>query len=191
MPRPQFDRNIALNKSVDLFWQQGFHAASMQQVFAATGLKPGSIYHAFGSKEGLFKESIEHYTKLSMAKARAQLEQATSISKGICELLERLINESQNRDYCSCLLVKSQLELNIEHPELNQLITQNLQKTEDQYAELLSQEFDSDLSKIYASSLMLHIFGIRVYGYQLKDTSQLLKSLRISLHWLPWENSLN
>ncbi len=191
MPRPQFDRDTALDKSVDLFWQHGFHAASMQQVFAATGLKPGSIYLAFGSKEGLFKASIEHYTKASLTRTRTHLEQASSIGNGLCELLERLIKESQECDYCSCLLVKSQLELHQEYSELNELITQSLQKTEDQYAEFIAKEFEPNLAKIYANSLMLHIFGIRVYGYQLKDTSRIQQSLHTGLSWLPWKDSFN
>lgn len=54
MARAQFDRDDVIGKSIKLFWKNGYSASSMQQVVKATGLKPGSIYLAFGNKEGLF-----------------------------------------------------------------------------------------------------------------------------------------
>nr|WP_245606608.1 TetR/AcrR family transcriptional regulator [Streptomyces himastatinicus] len=44
-----------------LFWEQGYEATSLAQLREATGLSSASLYGAFGSKEGLFEQAVQHY----------------------------------------------------------------------------------------------------------------------------------
>lgn len=44
-----------------LFWREGYESASMSAIQQATGLNASSIYHAFGSKRGLFEAAIANY----------------------------------------------------------------------------------------------------------------------------------
>jgi len=44
-----------------LFWRQGYEATSIQDLIEATGINRGSIYAAFGNKQGLFLEVLDHY----------------------------------------------------------------------------------------------------------------------------------
>lgn len=48
---------------MEVFWARGFADASMAELSAAMGLNPPSIYAAFGSKEGLFKETVDFYVR--------------------------------------------------------------------------------------------------------------------------------
>ncbi|MFF1693417.1 TetR/AcrR family transcriptional regulator [Streptomyces sp. NPDC058257] len=60
--RPRaFDMQAVLEAAMLLFWEQGYEATSLAQLRAATGLSSASLYGAFGSKEGLFKQVVEHY----------------------------------------------------------------------------------------------------------------------------------
>lgn len=59
--RPEFDREAVVRKAMDVFWADGYHGASMSRLGEAMGLQPGSIYAAFQSKEGLFKEALQQY----------------------------------------------------------------------------------------------------------------------------------
>ncbi|MFE2750152.1 TetR/AcrR family transcriptional regulator [Streptomyces scopuliridis] len=62
--RPRaFDMEEVLEAAMLLFWEQGYEATSLAQLRAATGLSSASLYGAFGSKEGLFKQAVEHYMK--------------------------------------------------------------------------------------------------------------------------------
>lgn len=62
--RPRaFDMDAVLEAAMLLFWEQGYEATSLAQLRAATGLSSASLYGAFGSKEGLFKQVVEHYMK--------------------------------------------------------------------------------------------------------------------------------
>ncbi|WP_444899469.1 TetR/AcrR family transcriptional regulator [Microbulbifer sp. VAAC004] len=59
----KFDRQEVLQRATWLFWQKGFHATSTRDLQQATNLRPGSIYAAFGSKSGLFKEVLSYYAQ--------------------------------------------------------------------------------------------------------------------------------
>lgn len=61
--RPRgFDRDLAVQQAMRLFWQQGYEATSLAQLKAAMGgLAPGSFYAAFTSKEALFQEVVDRY----------------------------------------------------------------------------------------------------------------------------------
>ena len=44
-----------------VFWLKGFASTSLQDLSEATGLKQGSLYAAFNSKEEMFQRSISRY----------------------------------------------------------------------------------------------------------------------------------
>ena len=69
----------------------------MQQVMKTTGLKPGSIYHAFGNKEGLFKEALETYALKGIMQIRKVLDTAPGVGEGICTIFEKYIQESTRK----------------------------------------------------------------------------------------------
>jgi len=47
-----------------VFWQHGYAGASLEQLCAATGLGRGSLYGAFGSKDGLFLQALQRYSDI-------------------------------------------------------------------------------------------------------------------------------
>ena len=49
-------RQQILDAAVDCFARQGFHATSMQDIFAAAGLSAGAVYRYFPSKTALIRE---------------------------------------------------------------------------------------------------------------------------------------
>ncbi len=46
-----------------LFWRKGFATASMNELCDAMGIRSPSLYAAFGSKEALYLEAMEHYVR--------------------------------------------------------------------------------------------------------------------------------
>lgn len=171
-----------------LFWQRGFSGGSMQRIVKATGLKPGSIYLAFGNKEGLYRAALKRYAGKTLATIGTTLSDAESVTKGICELLEHIVNESVQHNFCSCFLIRSRLELPPDS-ELHKYCGELLQSIEYRYAHYLSKEFDEAAAKAHATSLMLHIFGVRVYSYHSNRIDDMRTALQQGLPWLPWDVS--
>jgi AcrR family transcriptional regulator len=186
MARMQFDKEQVLENASNAFWRLGYNATSMQTVVEETGLKPGSIYLAFGNKEGLFKESLDYYATQSLANLEAALAQYDNAEDAIPHILMTFIEESCQAEYCSCFLVKSQLELNSQQTELKEYVSQRLRKVESLYVEHFLKNNTESEAKAKAASIMLHIFGIRVYGYHSHSKEQLINALRLGLPWLSW-----
>ncbi|TKI06147.1 TetR/AcrR family transcriptional regulator [Martelella alba] len=69
----QFDRDIALDKALDLFWRHGYEATSMSDLVEATGAKAPTLYAEFGNKEGLFKAAVDRYVARFAEKGKALL----------------------------------------------------------------------------------------------------------------------
>lgn len=60
-----FDRTEALNRAMELFWEQGYEGTSFDQLIQAMGISPSSFYNSFGSKEQLYKEATDAYLSMS------------------------------------------------------------------------------------------------------------------------------
>ncbi len=58
---PAFDRAAVLAAATRLFWERGYQATSVGELTGAMGIKPGSLYAAFGDKAALFREVVEAY----------------------------------------------------------------------------------------------------------------------------------
>jgi AcrR family transcriptional regulator len=56
-----FDTAEVVRAAREVFWARGYEQASLPELEAATGLNRSSIYHAFGSKRGLFDAAVESY----------------------------------------------------------------------------------------------------------------------------------
>ncbi|MBA2891990.1 TetR/AcrR family transcriptional regulator [Nonomuraea soli] len=90
--RPRtFDREAALGSAVLLFWEHGFEATSVGDLTQAMGIRPASLYAAFGDKKALFKEAVEAYgrTEAGGFLARAMEEEPTAY-----QVVARMLREA-------------------------------------------------------------------------------------------------
>ena len=60
--RPRaFDREQALHRALEVFWQHGYESASVAELCNAMEIKPPSPYATFGNKASLFLEALRYY----------------------------------------------------------------------------------------------------------------------------------
>lgn len=107
------NRQDSLERALQLFWQKGFHATSLKDLEKALDMRPGSIYAAFGSKDGLFQEALEHYAhKTTVELERTLNKHQDSPLLGLAAYLRLLGGiRDQKSPSRACMLVKSLLEL--------------------------------------------------------------------------------
>ena len=103
------DRAAALAAGLDAFWQWGFHGTSMKDLERATGMHPGSIYAAFGSKRGFYVAALDRYTEDVLADLRRHASEAASPIEGLAGFVEAIALD-EDRSARSCMLVKTLLE---------------------------------------------------------------------------------
>jgi len=62
MGRPKlFDESQVLAAAMDEFWNKGYAETSTADLCRATQLKPGSVYHRYNDKKGLFLQTLDFY----------------------------------------------------------------------------------------------------------------------------------
>src|ERR1700733_6957952 len=59
----EFDRDAALEAAMLLFWRKGFAMTSMNDLCEAMGIRSPSLYAAFGDKEALYLQAVDHYVR--------------------------------------------------------------------------------------------------------------------------------
>lgn len=117
----EFDREGALDRAMQLFWDQGYEATSLAQLLDAMGIARQSMYDTFGDKRALFVAALERYTERSAA-AQACLAQAPSVKRAIRDLFEGILDESQREQRRGCFGISSAVALAPHDPEVAALL---------------------------------------------------------------------
>jgi AcrR family transcriptional regulator len=112
--RPRsFDREEALLQAMRIFWSQGYDGASLSDLQRAMGgISAPSFYAAFGSKESLFREAVELYSRTLGAPLMTALAEQPSAHGAIAHLLHAAIEA-----FCKpgaprgCMLISGALNL--------------------------------------------------------------------------------
>lgn len=109
--RPRvFNKSIALNKAMEIFWQNGYEGTSLANLTKAMGINPPSLYAAFGSKEKLFIEVISYYLENFGSYRITALNNAKTAKEGISDLLEQTVVQFLKRETAKgCLVVLAAL----------------------------------------------------------------------------------
>lgn len=173
-----YDRQSALDKAVILFWQKGYHNASLKQIGLALDMRPGSIYAAFGSKDALFLEALTRYAKESSEHLSSHLAKYPSITEGLQDYLREIAMACQPDGLMpsrACMMVKTLLETSNTHLAISQEANRVLDAIEHRLGEVLEQaksnhELKPDVNcKRLARLLQAQIMGLRSFAQ--RDTS--------------------
>jgi TetR/AcrR family transcriptional repressor of nem operon len=171
MGRPvEYDQGKVLDSVVKLFWAQGYEATSMKNICEVTGLQPGSVYAAFGSKRALFLAAIDAYFEQSIDNLKAILAGEGTPLERVRELFMYIVGDTCRKDSHGCLLVNALLETQADDAELRKCITAMFRRLEVAIKEVLVEaaacgELDAVKDPaIQAKLLINNIFGLRVYA---------------------------
>jgi len=91
--RPRsFDRKAALRRAMEVFWALGYEGATLEKLQEAMGgITPPSFYAAFGSKEQLFREAVELYSRTLGVPMMKALEEGPTARASVEALLHAAV----------------------------------------------------------------------------------------------------
>jgi TetR/AcrR family transcriptional repressor of nem operon len=163
MARPiAFDRDIALQAAMRLFWQKGYQAAALPDLLAAMAISRSSLYAAFGDKRHLFIACLDRFaetTREILSRARA--------TRPPLAALRHFFDRSFQADHADaalgCLLVSTVTELAGVDDDLVAIASAHLARIETDFAAcLVAAGRPSARADELASFLMLVNEGLRV-----------------------------
>ena len=94
MPRARlFDKEEALKKAMEIFWEKGYASTSLQDLTQHLGIGKGSFYATFGSKEKLFTAALDLYKQTRKAQLTDLLKSETDLKLGLRKLVEHNLDE--------------------------------------------------------------------------------------------------
>ena len=134
MARPKaFDEAEALQKALDTFWHQGYHATSMQDLVASMGINRASLYDTFGDKHQLFMRALNQYQQQSFQGLRELTANDEVVAPvRIRRVLELMVTQALADDQQKgCFLVNVTTELAPHDAQAQALVCGNQQFLED------------------------------------------------------------
>ncbi len=105
-----WDRDAVVRDASAVFHRKGYASTSVRDLEHATGLHPGSVYAAFGSKDGLFVDVLDRYRRdVVEARVARYLTRARDPRAGVRALF-RSTFEGRPAPDPGCLLTNSAIE---------------------------------------------------------------------------------
>ena len=83
-----FDRDRAVETAMRLFWRHGYEGVSIGDLTRAIGIAPPSLYAAFGSKAGLYREALDRYEHGLGSVDVTSIGSAATLAEAVRRLLE-------------------------------------------------------------------------------------------------------
>lgn len=181
MPRPEsFNREDMISRAMNVFWEKGYHGASMQDLVDATGLNRSSIYNSFGSKRALYKTTLEHYERESNKNFRQTLLRANCPLGAIRKMLQNAAEFARlDKEGKGCYITNCASEFGYSDKELHHWLKQNQSNTLDLFRELVEQGQQEGVinanrdPKSYALFIYNVFQGLRITGILNKDEKDL------------------
>ncbi|MCK8120442.1 MULTISPECIES: TetR/AcrR family transcriptional regulator [Alteromonadales] len=176
----KFDRQEVIDKATNLYWKKGFHATSMRNLQDEIDMRPGSIYSAFGSKDGLFKEALRNYTDIGLAQMQSLAEQNKSPIDTLKAFVKALVIDTQtDAPNGMCMLSKTLGELTEENQELIDVTKNHLGEIADEMVVLIEQaKANGEIDKAkdaqeLVEHIQIQIAGLRTFA-KINSDKQLL-----------------
>ncbi len=125
-----FNEEEVLEKAAYFFWKNGYAKSDARSLAKEINLNPGSIYHTFCSKKGLFIRSFEHLSSKMEDETRRIIYGPENIKLGIRNLFLGM-TKSENRNHAGrgCHLGNTLVE--VDDKDINEVVRHALKKWKD------------------------------------------------------------
>lgn len=164
MPRGRaFDETEVLTKAMHAFRRHGYGGISIKQLERETGLTSGSIYNAYGDKDGLFHAALSHYVDAFVA-ARIATHAGDGATLDDLEELFLTLFRAPMTDGYGCLVTNSAVELGAEGSDTPADVGRALDIVAGGIRSVLARQIGPERAAVEADRLLLLYHGILVFS---------------------------
>jgi len=161
--KKKYIENEVIEKAMLLFWRNGYETTSMQMLEKEMGINKFSIYSSFGSKNGVFLESIKCY-KQKLNSLINKLKASENGIKGIKQYFYDFVDFTKETDYGKgCLVTNTANEIG---EDADEEIKKQLSKFTTEIKQLFANKLKQDKAKDHATIeqqadyLIISMFGL-------------------------------
>ena len=129
----EFDMDAALDAALEVFWTRSYRSTSMVDLENATGLKPGSLYNAFGSKKGLFLRIIDRYIDTVVVQRIDTILKSGEPMAGIEAFFRTAYDDLEPDQMIGCMLTNTATEIGHDDPDVREKISAGIDLIEEAF----------------------------------------------------------
>ncbi|MFG2452814.1 TetR/AcrR family transcriptional regulator [Streptomyces sp. NPDC048512] len=184
----EFDTEAAVEASMNAFCQNGYEGTSIQDLVEATGVGRGSLYTAFGSKEGLYLAAMDRYRERYAVPLIEILRGGAPVRDLLRAVLVGTVDEVvRDGSRHACMLVGAVTERIAHDPKVAAHVHDTTSSLEDALCEVITEaQEQGQLSaerdaRDLARFLMTFMQGLRVTGTIDGDRGALMATVEVAL----------
>lgn len=127
----EFDVDAALQDALEVFWQKGYEATSMQDLVAAMGIQKASLYGTFGDKHSLYAAALRSYQKSALAAFEQRLKAPGSAKAALRALVLDVVEQAAGRQgKRGCFCVNANVELASHDAQIGDMLREHSERVE-------------------------------------------------------------
>ena len=138
MRKKEFQPDEIVQAAMQVFWERGYEATSIQDLVEGTGLSRSSLYNTFESKHHLYLDALKCYSSVTAANIAILSGQGQArdlIEQVLMNILHDELNPKPSR---GCFAAKASLEISAQDPQIASVLQQNFQSLCQAFAQLIS-----------------------------------------------------
>lgn len=186
--KKNFNEQEVLDKAVNLFWEKGYGATSIQDLVDGLGINRASIYATWGDKHQLYLSALQRYRQNASSwllnEIRTEPSALVIIERFLYFTIDSVIHDNDKR---GCFILNSSTELSNSDSEVDAIVLENRQTMEKVLTELIKEgQADGEINKAHSpESMGRYIFstvnGLRVLGMGQISEDELKEVVQVSI----------
>lgn len=162
----EFNECEIIDKAMNVFWEKGYHATSMQDLVDAMQINRSSLYNTIGDKHSLFMKCVTSYTAGVMAETREKIAKQPSALDALITIIRDKAMWVVDCDK-GCLGVKTIFEIAPEDEAVRNLLCKNNENYLVMMTEVIQQAIDDgDLDASEDASLLAEYIMTTFTGWK-------------------------
>jgi TetR/AcrR family transcriptional regulator, transcriptional repressor for nem operon len=121
-----YDEDQVTEAAMQLFWRQGYHASSADDLVRATGLSRSSLYATWDDKRGLFLAALARYRAQETAGLLAALAAEGPFVDVLARIFDHTITAARAGDAVGCLMVNTAAAFGDTDPDVAAILRANV-----------------------------------------------------------------
>jgi TetR/AcrR family transcriptional repressor of nem operon len=180
----EFDFDEAARKAMHVFWDRGYHGASLPDILARMELSKGSFYKAFGDKKAAFLRALDLYSEDAVRSVQDVLRSDKSPKVAIRNAFLRYADlSSGSKGVRGCLVVLTASEMLPGDPEIANRVSGLFRRLQDVFADTVREGQEMGEignradARAIAQFIVSHAQGMRVLGKVGANRDQMLANV--------------